>query len=81
MLPEPIELDKRGLAIWRHKSVKHLFVKRTDRRCTRVTVISESQGRQSLDDLEPSTLNFQCWIPVTVDQFRKVKTSYTEIYG
>lgn len=76
-----IELNEYGMAVWRHKENKNLFVERHYRWCDRVIVLDESNGsRRITDDTEFSTFNFTDWIPVTVEEYKKVKQYNKDIY-
>lgn len=77
---EPIELNEFGLAKWRHKYSKVLFVERHYRWCDRVIVLDESDRRRVVDDTQFSTFNFSDWIPVTVEEHKKVKSFDKDIY-
>jgi hypothetical protein len=76
----PIELNEFGKAIWRHKENKNLFVERSYSWCDRVVVIDEKEGRRIIEDVQFSTFDFMDWIPVTVEEFQKVKQKLKEIY-
>lgn len=75
-----IELNEYGMAVWRHKENKNLFVERHYRWCDRVIVLDETDTRRVVDSTEFSTFNFADWIPVTVEEYKKVKGSNKEIY-
>lgn len=75
----PIELNKYGMAVWRHKDNKNLFVERSYNWCDRVTVLNEID-RRVINDTEFSTFDFTDWIPVTVEEFKKVKQYFKDIY-
>lgn len=75
-----IELNENGLAVWFHKDHKTLFVERSYKWCDRVIMIDETASRRIVDDTEFSTFDFTDWIPMTVEQFKKVKSNYKEIH-
>lgn len=77
---EPIELNEFGMAVWRHKQNKTLFAERSYRWCDRVIVLDESKGRLVVDDTQFSTFDFSEWIPMTVEEYKRVKACYKEIY-
>lgn len=77
---DPIELNEFGEAVWRHKTNKNLFVERSYRWCDRVIVLDETEGRLVIDDTKFSTFDFSDWIPVSLDEFRKVKQNFKDIY-
>ena len=77
----PIELNEHGLAVWRHRENRHVFVQRDYRWCDRVIILDELDGRCIIDDTLYSTFDFHDWIPVTVEQMKKVKRNYKEIYN
>ena len=81
LVAEPVVLNEYGFAIWRHKHSKTLFVERPYHWCDRVIVLDEVDGRRRvIDDTEFSTFNFSDWIPVTVDEHKKIKRFYKDIY-
>ena len=77
---DPIELNEFGNAVWRHKTNENLFVERSYRWCDRVVVLDETDGRRVIDDTKFSTFDFSDWIPVGVEEFKKVKQKFKEIY-
>ena len=76
----PIELNEHGMAVWRHKTNKNLFVERPYRWCDTVTVLDETESRRVIDSTKFSTFDFSAWIPVGVEEFKKVKQKFKEIY-
>ena len=76
----PIELNESGKAVWRHKTNKNLFAERPYRWCDRVIVLDETERRQVIDDTQFSTFDFSAWIPVGVEEYKKVKQKFKEIY-
>ncbi len=79
---EPIELNKYGLAVWKHKDNKNLFVQRSYNWCDKVIVLDESgEERLVIDGTQYSTFDFSDWIPVTAEEYKKVKRFYKDIYG
>lgn len=76
----PIPLDQFGMAVWRHKYGKTLFVQRDYDTVDRVVVLDETDGRPVIDDQPYSTFNFADWIPMTEEEFAKVRSNYKEIY-
>ena len=79
---EPIELNEYGMAVWRHKTNKSLFVERSYNWCDRVIVLNESEGHRTvIDDTKFSTYDFSDWSPVTVEEFKKVKNYFKDIHG
>jgi hypothetical protein len=77
----PIKLNEYGMAVWRQKTDKNLFVERSYEWCDRVIVLNEAEGRRVINDTEFSTFDFSDWIPVTVEEFKKVKRNFKEIYS
>ena len=77
----PIELNEYGMAVWRHKTNKNLFVERSYSWCDVVTTLDETEGRRVMDVGKFSTFDFTDWIPVTVEEFKKVKMKFNEIYN
>lgn len=78
---EPIKLDQFGMAVWKHKTNKNLFVERSYEWCDRVVVLDETDGsRRIVDDAKFTTFDFTDWIPVTESEFKKVKGFFKEIY-
>ena len=68
----PIELNEWGLAVWQHKENKNLFVSRAYNWCDRVIVLDETEGRRVINDTQFSTFDFTDWIPVTVEEFKRL---------
>jgi len=79
-MTETIELNEFGLAVWRHKTNKNLFVQREYNWVDRVIVLDETETRNIVDDVKFSTFDFSDWIPMTVEEFEKVKRNFKEIY-
>lgn len=77
---KPIELNEHGDAVWRHKTNKNLFAERSYRWCDRVIVLDETESRRVIDDTKFSTFDFSDWIPVGVEEFKKVKHNFKDIY-
>jgi hypothetical protein len=77
----PIELNEYGDAVWRHRTNKNLFVERSYRWVDRVIVLDETETRRVIEDTEFSTFDFSDWIPVTVEEMKKVKRKFKEIYS
>ena len=75
-----IELNEYGMAVWFHKENKNLFVERAYKWCDRIIMIDETTSRQVVDDTQFSTFDFTDWIPVTVEQFKTVKSNFKEIH-
>ena len=75
-----IELNEHGMAIWRHKENKNLFVERHYNWCDRVIVLDETETRHIIDDKRFSEFDFTDWIPVTVEEYKKVNSFNKEIY-
>ena len=78
---EPIELNEFGDAVWRHKTNKNLFVERSYNWCDRVIIIDEAERRRVVGNEKFTTFDFADWIPVTVEEFKKVKHNFNEIYN
>jgi len=76
-----IELNEWGMAVWRHKENKNLFVERHYRWCDRVIVLDETETRRVVDDARFSEFDFTDWIPVTVEEYKKVKQFDKDIYN
>lgn len=76
-----IELNEHGMAVWRHKTNKNLFVERSYSWCDTVTVLDETEGRRVMDVGKFSEFDFTDWIPVTVEEFKKVQRNFNEIYN
>lgn len=75
-----IELNENGMAVWLHKENKNLFVERAYKWCDRVIMIDETDSREIVDDTPCSTFDFTDWIPMTVEQFSKIKKKFKEVY-
>lgn len=75
-----IELNEWGLAVWRHSTNKNLFVERPYRWCDATVTLNESDGRRVVGQAPFSSFDFTDWISVTVEEFKKVKRKFKEIY-
>lgn len=79
MFSTAIELNEHGLAVWRYKYNKNLFVERSYKWLNRVIVLDE-ETRFIIDDTKFDTFDFTNWIPVTTEEYKKVKNNYKDIY-
>jgi hypothetical protein len=78
---EPIELNEFGMAVWKHRHNKALFAERPHGWQDRIIIIDESDGGRRWIDSKPfSTFDFSEWIPMTLEEYRRVKACYKEIY-
>lgn len=77
---EPIKLDEFGLAVWRHRTNKVLFVMCSYEWCDRVIVLDETKGCRVIDDTRFTTFDFTDWIPMTKEEYARVKSNFKEIY-
>lgn len=75
-----IPLNEYGLAIWRHKTNHNLFLQKSYGWVDRVLTIDESKERQVIADDLYSEFDFSDWVPLTAEEFTKVKQKYSEIY-
>lgn len=69
-----------GLAIWKHKYSKNLFAYCPYPIYNRIIVLEELTSRTVLADTTIDEFNFSDWIPVNVEEYKKVKRFYKEIY-
>lgn len=76
-----IKLNEYGLSVWRHKTNKNLFVERSYEWVDRILVLDETNGRSIINDTKYSTYDFHDWIPVTVEEYLKVKRNFKDIYN
>lgn len=76
----PILLNEYGMAVWRHKYSRSLFVQRDYEWCDRVVVIDETEGRRIVDDMKFSEFDFADWVPMTVEEYSRVKSCFKEAY-
>ena len=78
---ELVVLNGFGLAMWRHKDDKTKFVVREFDWRDRVLVLEEvDEDRTVVVAQRFSTFNFSNWIPVSVDEFKKIKRFCKDIY-
>lgn len=75
-----IELNDFGLAVFKHKTNKRLFLHREYSWVDRITLLDETEGRQIIDDYKFSTYDLSAWEAMTRDEYSKVKHKYKEIY-
>lgn len=81
MTKTPVPLDEFGQAIWLHKHNKNLFIERPYYWCDRIILIDETgDGRRVINETQFSTFDFSDWTPMTVEQFKKVKMQFKDIY-
>lgn len=80
MRADTIELDEYGMAVWKHKTNKNLFVQRSYSWCDRVIVLDETTNRSIVDDTKFSTFDFTDWTPMTKEEYLSVKSNFKEIY-
>lgn len=79
----PISLNEYGLAVWRHKYDRNLFVERSYFWCDRLVFLNEANGRHLIGETTFSSYDFTTtdWVPVTVEEFKRVKSNYKDIYA
>ena len=77
---KPIELNEYGLAVWKNKKNKNLFAQRSYNWVDRIIVLDESQGQRIIEDTRFSTFDFSEWIPMTLEEYGRVKACFNEIY-
>lgn len=76
-----IELNEYGAAVWRHNENRAMFVLRSYRWVDLVIVLDEVEEARNVIATAPfSTFDFSFWVPVTVEEFAKVKRCFKEIY-
>jgi len=75
-----IELNEYGTAVWRHKEDKNLFIERPYNWCDRIIMLDETESRKVVQDTKFTTFDFTDWIPVTVEEYKKVKQFNKDIY-
>lgn len=75
-----IELDEFGLQVWKHKTNKRLFLHQSYKWVDNLTLLDETEDRQLIDNYKASTYDFSNWIPMTKEEFSKVKSKYKDIY-
>lgn len=87
MSEDIIVLDEFGMAVWRHKTNKNLFVQRSYGMCDRVIIIDETFdgiGRNVVNDTNFGTFDFTDWIPMTKEEYSRVinekMSNYKELY-
>lgn len=75
-----IELNEDGLVIWKHKTNKRLFLQQSYRWKDRLLLIDETEGRQVIDTFKASTFDYGAWESMTVEEYKRVKAKFREIY-
>jgi len=79
-MADEFSLDEYGRRVWRHKTDRNQFVERSYHWVDRVVVLDETEGRRITHSGPYSTFDFKDWIPVTVEEFSRVKQKFNEIY-
>lgn len=78
---ESITLNQFGKQVWRNKKDKNLFAERPYKSHLVASIIDESNDDRLHTGYIPlKDLRGDDWIPMTVDEYSKVKRSYREIY-
>ena len=77
---QKIELNEFGLAVWKHKTNKRLFLQQSYRWKDSLLLLDETKGRQIVDSFKASTFNYDAWEPMTTEEYSKVKRKFIEIY-
>ena len=80
MSERKIELNKHGLAVWKHKTNKRLFLQQSYGWVNNLTLLDETDGRQIIDNFKASTFDYSAWEPITVDEYSKISRKFREIY-
>lgn len=75
-----IELNKNGLSVWKHKTNKRLFLQQSYRWKDSLILLDETEGRQIIDSFKASTFDYSAWEPMSVEEYKKVKNKFKEIY-
>lgn len=75
-----IELNELGLAVWKHKTNKRLFLQQSYRWKDSLILLDETEGRHIVDIFKASTFNYDDWEPMAVDEYSKVVRKFKEIY-
>ena len=75
------ELNENGKIAFRHKYCKTLFVERAYGWVHDVVVIDETESRRIIDVVKIADFNFEDWIPITREEYKKVKQGYKDIYA
>lgn len=74
------ELNEHGLRVWKHKTIKRLFLEQNYRWKDSLLLIDETEERQIVDTFRASTYDFGAWEPMTQEEYDSVKSKYREIY-
>lgn len=75
-----IELDDRGLLVFKHKTNKRLFLYKPYRWSDRFILLDETEGRQAIDEFKYSTYDLGAWEAMTPEEYSKVKSKFRDIY-
>lgn len=75
-----IQLNEFGMAVWYHKTNQCLFAQRSYDWVDRIIVLDETDGRKVVEDTLFSIFDFSEWMPMTVEEYQRVKSKYKEIH-
>jgi len=76
----PIPLTEDGKRVWRHKSEPNRFIEQSYEWVDSAVFLHETDGRHILDIKPVSEIDFTDWVPMTLPEFRSVKSNYREAY-
>ena len=75
------ELNTFGLRVWKHKINKRLFLQQSYRWVDLLDLLDETEGRKVVDSYKASTYDYSDWIPMSLEEYSKVKYNFKEIYN
>ena len=69
-----------GKLIFQNKDDKYLFAERTSRHIDKIVLLDESHGyRNYVGECRFSEFKLSNWIPISKEEYKMIKTRYTEI--
>lgn len=77
-MKKEIRLDEYGRLVFKHKTNPNLFAERPYYWVDRITVLDETEGRRVIQDTKYSTFDLTDWEPMTLDEYRSVKSKYKD---
>lgn len=73
-------LNEFGKKVWKHKTNKRLFLQQSYSWVDRLSLLDETEGRQIIMSFKASTFDYGSWEPMTIEEYKSVKSKFKEIY-